>query len=123
MMREEIIELFKNPDHFGELDDATHSAHKHNSSCGDEFTVYLKLTPSNTVESASFSGSGCAISTAAASLLMDKLHGMNVLQIKDLTFESMQELLGMPISVGRAKCATLALDATKIALHIINSEE
>jgi nitrogen fixation protein NifU and related proteins len=61
MYKEQILDLFKNPIHFGKLDEKikTHEGHKHNPSCGDEFTIQL-IVNDNKIVDAKFHGAGCA---------------------------------------------------------------
>lgn len=119
MYKEQILELFKHPVNFGELDGATHSAHKHNPSCGDEFTMQLIVSGSGAggvVSDVKFTGSGCAISTAACCLVTDKIKGMKVSDVLKMSSEEMLELLGIPVSAGRMKCALLGLEVAQDSL-------
>ena len=110
--RELILELFKHPTDLGELANRTHEGHKHNASCGDEFTIQL-IVEKDVIADAKFTGAGCAISTAAICLLLDEIKGKKLSVVQQLTAEDMTELLGIPISAGRIKCATLGLDIVK----------
>src|SRR5258708_21572785 len=73
--REFILDHYKNPHNFGELADATHRYHDTNPLCGDEITMFLKIGTDQTVEDVAFSGKGCAISQASASILTDQGRG------------------------------------------------
>jgi nitrogen fixation protein NifU and related proteins len=75
LYQEVILDHSRRPRNFGIIDDATHSARGHNPLCGDECTVFLKVDDSGTISSAQFSGHGCAISKAAASLLTEAIQG------------------------------------------------
>ncbi len=77
-----ILEHNKKPRNFHEMEDATHSCHGFNPLCGDDFTVYLKMSPDNTIEDASFMGSGCAISKSSHSMMTDYLKGKTVDEAK-----------------------------------------
>jgi nitrogen fixation protein NifU and related proteins len=122
MNRDELLELYRNPIHFHVLHGATHIAQKNNPTCGDSFTIYLKVEKGK-ISAASFTGSGCAISTASCCLLLDELIGKKITDVEKLTFLNMQTLLGIPISAGRVSCATLGLDACKIALQSTEKKE
>jgi len=113
MYREIILDLYKHPLNFGTLANHTHSAKKNNPSCGDAFEIQLIVIDEKIID-AKFTGSGCAISTAANALLTEKIKGMTLKQAQEITFTDMQKELGIPISVGRANCATLGLDIIKI---------
>lgn len=64
-----ILEHNKKPRNFGKLADATHEAEGFNPLCGDHLWVFLKVRPDGVIDSASFEGSGCAISKASASMM------------------------------------------------------
>ena len=113
---QQIIELYKNPNNFGELENATHEYHEFNPLCGDEIIVQL-IIENNKVKDIKFQGHGCAISIASASLLTDKIKNTNIKEIKKLNFEDIKKLLGIDITYQRIKCATLALEAVKRAIN------
>ena len=117
MYKEQILDLFKHPIHFGPLIGATHTAHKLNPSCGDEFTIQL-LVRDGKVVNAMFTGSGCAISTASICLLTDALVGKMVDDAKAFTSDDLRKLLGVPVSAARVSCMTLGLDCLRVALEV-----
>ncbi|HEX9494225.1 MAG TPA: SUF system NifU family Fe-S cluster assembly protein, partial [Candidatus Limnocylindria bacterium] len=80
--REFILDHYKNPHNFGELADATHRYHDTNPLCGDEITMFLKIGADQTVEDVAFSGKGCAISQASASILTDEVRGKTLDELK-----------------------------------------
>ena len=110
--REIILELYKHPTDFGVLQNPTYSGHKHNTSCGDEFTIQL-IIENETISDAKFTGAGCAISTAACCLLLDHIKGKKLSIVQKMSADDIVAMLGIPISAGRIKCATLALDVVK----------
>jgi len=114
--REMILELYKHPTDFGVLTNPTHSGSKHNASCGDEFSLQLQVEKGIVVD-AKFQGAGCAISTASCCLFLDHIKGKKLIDVQKMTSDDMIEMLGIPISAGRIKCAALALDIVK---HEIN---
>jgi len=115
MYREHILDLYKNPLNFGNLPSCTHQGNKNNPLCGDEMTIQLILE-NNKVKDIKFQGRGCAISIASASLLTNKIKGMNVNEIKNLTDKDITNLLQIPISHVRMKCALLSLETVKEAI-------
>lgn len=115
MYKEQILDLFKNPIHFGKLENKTNEGHKHNPSCGDEFTVQL-IVKDNKIVDAKFFGSGCAISTASACLFVDAIIGKSIEEAKAMTGEDVIKLLGIPVSASRVTCVTLSMDCFKIAV-------
>mgnify|MGYP001597741147 FL=1 len=112
----EIIELYKNPNNFGELNNFTHEYHEFNQICGDEIIVQL-IIGNEKVKDIKFNGAGCAISIASASLVTEKVKDMSIEDIKKLNVEDVKKLLGIEISPGRVKCATLALEAIKRSVN------
>jgi len=69
-----ILDHYKKPRNCHKLDDANRAAEGYNPLCGDRFSVYLKLE-NDVVQDVGFTGSGCAISTAAASMMTERLKG------------------------------------------------
>src|SRR5262249_16025268 len=105
LYRDQILEHYKRPHHFGRLDDFDLEFEDSNPFCGDEQHVFLKLDDDGRVSGVAFEGQGCAISTAATSLLTDELEGMTREEILALPKEFVLELLGIDISATRMKCA------------------
>jgi nitrogen fixation protein NifU and related proteins len=112
--REEILDHYKNPRNFGELAGVTHEARGTNSSCGDMIEFQLKIEKGKIIKVA-WRGVGCALSTAAASMLSEKILGKSVLGIKKWDEKKMIEMLG-EVNMGRMKCVTLPLIALQSAI-------
>lgn len=113
LYRDQILEHYKRPHNFGQLEDFDLDFADSNPLCGDEQHVFIKLDSSGAVEAVSFEGQGCAISTAATSLLTDELEGMSRDELLRIPKERVLELLGIDISATRMKCALLGLKAVK----------
>lgn len=107
---EQLMDNYKNPQNIGKLEDYTFSRFQKNVSCGDAFTIYVKVE-NNKILDCKFEGEGCAISTASFSLLSQKLIGMDLDKAKGLKDKDVYELIGIKISPGRTNCAMLSLNA------------
>jgi nitrogen fixation NifU-like protein len=109
MYRQQILDHYKNPRNYGELDDATFEHVGENPMCGDTIKLFVKLAEDDdTVEYVSFIGDGCAISQASASLLSEELQGMSLKAIREMDRDDIVDMLGVEISPMRVKCAVLA---------------
>ena len=91
LYQEVILDHHKHPRNRGALADATASAEGHNPLCGDNITVYIK-TDGAVVDDVRFEGSGCAISTASASMMTEALHGKSIEEVEGL-FRQFQALV------------------------------
>ncbi len=112
---EEIIDHYKHPRHFGHLDHPTLTYHDSNPFCGDEITLELKIEDEKVVDVA-FSGHGCAISRASASMMTDEIIGKPLSELKEWSKDEILDLLGIEVGPVRMKCALLPLKAMKAAV-------
>lgn len=136
LYQEVILDHNKSPRNFGELPEATCKADGYNPLCGDRVTVQLIVDANSVIEQVKFQGSGCAISTASASLLTEALHGKTVVQAQELAtrFKNLVTEANEPVSgseelgklevfagvcefPSRVKCATLAWHTLLSALE------
>ena len=136
LYRDLVLDHARNPRHFGKLARATHSAEGINPLCGDKLKLYLEVGADETIRSAAFEGSGCAISVASASLLTDTVIGLSsgeaIAFFDAVTAQlagnepqdgnrvdlgKLRALTGVRDYPSRVKCATLAWHALKSALR------
>jgi len=139
LYRELILDHAKSPRHFGKLADSTHFAEGINPLCGDKLKMYFRVSTHGKINDASFEGSGCAISVASASLLIDTIIGMHTdealrffdalvasLSIngdidrnatKQIDLGKLRALQGVKEFPARVKCASLAWHALNSAIH------
>lgn len=115
LYRENILEHYRQPHHRGTL--AAPDAHVEvdNPLCGDRLSLDLQISD-GAISDVAFTGRGCAISQASASILSDELIGMPVAEAAQLRTADLLELLGVEIGPARLKCALLALKGLKLAL-------
>jgi nitrogen fixation protein NifU and related proteins len=133
LYQEVILDHYKRPRNFGPLEGADHKAEGHNPLCGDQVTVYIVLDK-DVIRDISFQGSGCAISTASASLMTEILKGKTLAEVEMLFGEFHTMLTGDPSQPAdpvqgklavfsgvrefpaRVKCATLSWHTLQAAL-------
>ncbi len=108
LYRDYILDHYKSPRNFGELEPHDLEWHDHNPLCGDELGVHVRVEGGKVAE-LRFHGQGCAISQAAASIASDELVGMEVEEVAGLPAAWVIDLLGIEISPTRRKCALLSL--------------
>lgn len=129
LYQEVILDHNRNPRNFKEIAGATQYAHGVNPLCGDDYQVYLKVTPEGVIEDIGFKGAGCAISKSSASIMTTLVKGKNIQEagvLKNYFLETMTQdkphtaavdaqfikridmFQGVKEFPVRVKCATLA---------------
>jgi nitrogen fixation NifU-like protein len=117
MYRELIIDRYKNPQYRGHLDPHQIAFEDDNPLCGDHIRVELQVDENDIVQAAVFDGHGCAISQAAADLLMEKAEGKSLEEIRSYTRDDLLDLLGIELGPVRLKCALLSLKVLKAGVY------
>ncbi len=123
MYRQQILDHYKNPRNYGELEDADIEHVGENPMCGDTIKMFVKLADDGvTIEYVSFVGDGCAISQASASMLSKELQGRSLESVEAMDRDDIVEMLGVELSPMRIKCAVLAEKVVQDAIAIHNGE-
>ena len=118
MYQENILDHYKSPRNFGNLENASVHHHEKNPLCGDELDMFLIIDKDKNIAEIKIHPHGCAISVASASMLSEEIKGKSIKEIEKLKKESILEMLGIPISPVRLKCALLSLDTLKNSILI-----
>lgn len=113
---ENILDHYHNPRNFFIPDKFTNFAKTSNLSCGDEIEVYLILKADCIIE-CSFQAEGCSIAIAAGSIYLEYLKGKSVIHVKNLSFDDFLNLIDIPLTISRQKCASLVFEAVKKAIE------
>ncbi len=135
LYQEVILDHYKRPRNFGPLPEANHHADGHNPLCGDRVSVFAKVE-GGVIRDLHFQGTGCAISTASASLMTESLKGKSPEEAERIFQEFHELVTGDPNEVpdteelgklavfagvrefpARVKCASLAWHTLRAALH------
>jgi nitrogen fixation protein NifU and related proteins len=116
LYRDEILDHYRNPHNFGTLDEPDAVSEGANPLCGDRITMMLGIGANGTVEQVAFTGRGCAISQASASMLTDEIKGRQLADVAKLGQQDVLDNLSIEISPARMKCAMLSLETLQQAL-------
>lgn len=119
LYKEFILDLYRNPLNSGQLEAPNITHTEHNSTCGDEITVDLKVDTDGRVTEIKHRGQGCAISIAAVSLTTDLVKGKDKAKILALSRDDVIAELGVDIDYTREKCAMIGLKAIQSAIRLI----
>lgn len=116
LYREVILDHYQNPRNFGTLESADISYEEDNPVCGDHIRLDLRLQDGR-VTDVRFSGHGCAISQASASMLTEEIQGKTLDELKAFSKDDLLDLLGIPLGPVRIKCALLSLKVLKAGAY------
>ncbi len=116
--REIILDYYRNPRNFGRLDKYDIDSHDVNPLCGDEIEMQLKVGDGQKIEEIKFTGKGCAISQASASMLTELAKGKQLDWVKQVSKEDVFKMLGNPdLGPSRVKCALLGMKVLKTGVY------
>lgn len=117
LYQEHILDHYEDPFHRGTLAGATHAHEDKNPLCGDVVRIELTLDGDGKIKDAYFTGEGCVISQASASMLLEELYGKTVDDVKEFSAEKMLELYGPRLTPNRQKCCLLSWRVLQSAVH------
>ncbi len=119
LYKEIILDHYQHPHNRGTLPDADISFEDSNPLCGDRVRIDMKVVD-NVVVDIKFTGKGCAISQAAASMLTDEIKGKSLDEIRHMDKQVILDMLGIPLGPTRIKCALLPLKVVKAGAYGIH---
>lgn len=124
LYRDNILDHYKNPRNFGLLEPADAKHLENNPLCGDRIEMQIKCKTQKgkgtILEEVKFTGEGCAISIASASMLSEKVKGMDLSAIGKLTTDDILNMLGIILTPTRLKCALLSLETLQKTIELVN---
>jgi nitrogen fixation NifU-like protein len=110
-----ILNHYQNPRYYGRLENATATHTGVNTGCGDVITFYLAIGPDERVTDVSFEGQGCTVSLATASMVAEMITGSTLVDVLEMSPNSVLGLVGAEIANTRSKCVLLGLNTAKEA--------
>ncbi len=114
--QEELLDHYENPSNYGTLPNPDISHEEDNPLCGDKIRMDL-IVDDDFIKEVRFSGYGCTISQAAASMLTEKIEGKTLTEVKNLSRDDIMDMIGIPLGPVRVKCALLALKVLKAGAY------
>jgi nitrogen fixation NifU-like protein len=121
--RQIILDHYKHPRNFGHLTKPDAKIEEGNVTCGDRIIMEIKVDKAKKITDVRFSGEGCAISQASASMLTEKVKGMEVSDILKLKTDDIIDMLGTTLTPSRTKCAVLPLEVLDKAIWTITTRK
>ena len=121
LYRDYMLEHYRKPHNFGVIEEPSATYEGANPLCGDRITMQLGVKD-GVVEEIGFTGRGCAISQASASLLTDEVKGKPVEAVAGIEATDVLDLLGIDISPARLKCAMLSFESLQHLLADIGAK-
>lgn len=119
LYREIILDHYKHPRNFGHLPHASASANAYNATCGDKIVMEITVDGNKKISDIRFSGVGCAVSLASASMLTEKVKGKRITGIMKMKTADIINMIGSSLTPSRTKCATLPLEVLQKAVIVL----
>ena len=120
--REIILDHYQNPRNRGTLDPADFTYEDTNPLCGDEVRIDVRVT-NDRVADVKFSGRGCAVSQASASILTEMVEGKTLAEVKTIGKEDLLDEIGILVSPARMSCALLGLKVLKAGIYGVDQTD
>ncbi len=117
LYRELILDHYRNPRMKGLVENPDIDYEDDNPFCGDHLHLTIRLDENDTVTDVGWEGEGCAVSQASASMLYESLAGKSLEEIRHIDKDAILEMLGIPLSPVRVKCALLSLKVLKAGAY------
>jgi nitrogen fixation protein NifU and related proteins len=121
MYRDHILSHYRSPQNYGSLEAPDVTYREDNPLCGDDIEIQMRLEAGRLLD-IRFRGQGCAISQAAASLLTENVKGRELTALAAIAESDVLDLLAIPISPVRRKCALLPLTVIQGGLRAYEAE-
>ncbi len=115
--QEHVLDHYEDPYHRGQCEHATHAHEERNPLCGDIIEIQAAIDPSGKLAELFFDGDGCCISQASASMLVERLDGKTIDEVKNFSARDMLDLFGARLTPNRQKCCLLSWRALQAAIH------
>ncbi len=123
LYQENILDHYENPYNQGSIEDPDLEFRDLNPLCGDEVCIQARLDTQNHLSQICFEGKGCVISLASASMLMEEVEGKSRAEVKQMDRQDILDLLGIPLTTMRVKCAMLPLRTLEKAIHMYEGQK
>jgi nitrogen fixation NifU-like protein len=123
LFSEILVDHYKHPHHKGHLKKHSVLIHEVNPLCGDKLEISLLLDDKGKIKDIGINPQGCAISTASASMLSDKLIGKSLKEVEKISEKEVFKMLGIEVNPARIKCAMLPVVSIKKALLLAKSRK
>ena len=117
LYQEHILDHYEDPYHRGKCPQCTHAHEDDNPLCGDVVRIELEIGADGKLGNVYFSGDGCVISQASASMLAEEMFGKQVDDVKEFSAEDMLKLYGPRLTPNRQKCCLLSWKVLQSAVH------
>lgn len=123
LYQEHVLDHYEDPFHRGHCEHPTHAHEDDNPLCGDVVRIELQVDADGKIVAAWFDGDGCCISQASASMLMEKMEGKTIEDVRNFTAKEMLELFGAPLTPNRQKCCLLSWRVLQSAIYAPLAED